>query len=375
MSRTSRDGAIRVLWISKGLGPGGAERLLLSFAAAADHTTFAFHAAFVLRRKSQLAAPLESAGVVTTCLGVDRLTDLRWVTRLRRLLRDGEFDVVHTHSPLAGAICRAVVATTRPRPRLVSTEHNVWSSFHPLTRALDRATARLDDHAFAVSGAVRASLPARMAARSEVLLHGVAVADIDRRRAERDQRRAQLGVTGARVVATVANLRHDKDYPNLFAAAQQVLSTVPDVVFLSVGQGPLEHELRADLERRGLGDRFRMLGHQADPVGHLVAADLFVLASRHEGLPVALLEALAAGLPVVATAVGGIPDVITDGCEGRLVPPGDPVRLADAIVHLLAPARAAAAGASARRRAGAFDIARAVDRQQAVYAQLAQVRR
>lgn len=369
------DGRTRVLWVSKGLGPGGAERLLLSFARGGDHSRFSFHAAYLLAGKSQLAGPLRAAGVETTCLDASHLADPRWLIRLRRLLAAGRFDVVHVHSPLVGALVRPVAMTVRPRPRLVSTAHNVWPSFHPATRALDRLTARLDDHAFAVSRAVHDSLPGRMRTSSEILVQGVDVDEIDRRRAERHERRAQLGVSDRRVVITVANLRADKDHPNLFAAAERVLADQSDVVFLAIGQGPLEKELREDLARRGLGERFRMLGHQEDPVAHLVAADVFVLASRHEGLPISLLEALAAGLPAAVTAVGGMPDVITDGVEGRLVPPQDPAALADAIVELLEPATNARGRAEALRRSKDFDIAGAVGRQQAVYEQLARAGR
>lgn len=311
----------------------------------------------------------------TECLDGARTADPRWVRRLRRLLVDGRFDVVQVHSPLIGAFVRPVVATVRPRPSLVSTAHNMWSSFHPATRALDRLTARLDDHRFSVSQPVQASLPPRMRAGSEVLVHGVDVDDIGARHAERDEIRAELGVSDRRVVVTVANLRTDKDYPNLFTAAERVLSAHPDVVFLAVGQGPLEKELRDDLASRGLGDRFRMLGHQQDPIPFLVAADVFTLASRHEGLPISLLEALAAGLPAAVTAVGGVPDVVTDGVEGRLVPAQDPIALADAIETLLDPPINARTSAAARKRSRDFHIGRAVDRQQAVYDDLVRGRR
>lgn len=362
---------VRVLWIAKGLGPGGAERLLLSFARAGDRQRFSFQAAFLLPWKNQLVGPLQETGMSPVCLHAPHAADPRWLLRLRRLLVEERIDVVHVHSPLVAAFVRPVVATVRPRPGLVTTAHNMWPSFHPATRALDRLTAPLDDHLFSVSDPVHQSLPARLRARSEVLLHGVDVDDIDGRRDERTAMRATLGVEGKRVVVTIANLRSDKDYPNLFGAAERVLAEHDDVVFLAVGQGQLEGELRADLAGRGLGDRFRMLGHQEDPIAHLVAADVFTLASRHEGLPISLLEALAAGLPAAVTAVGGVPDVITDGVEGRLVPPQDPAALAAAITQLLHLDANERASAAARERARDFGIAEAVERQQAVYEQLA----
>lgn len=365
----------RVLWVSKGLGPGGAERLLLSFARAGDQEVFDFHAAYLLPQKDQLVSPLRDAGVEVHALEGERTADVRWLRCLRQLLVEKRIDVVHVHSPLVAAFVRPVAATIRPRPGLVTTVHNMWPSFHPATRMLDRLTARLDDHVFSVSEPVHQSLPPRLRARSEVLVHGVDVDGIHSRRQEREKMRARLGVDGKRVAITIANLRTDKDYPNLFDAAEQVLADHDDIVFLAVGQGQLEDELRADVARRGLGDRFRMLGHQEDPIAHLVAADVFTLASRHEGLPISLLEALAAGLPAAVTAVGGVPDVITDGVEGRLVPPQDPDALAGAISELLDPETNAGASAAASRRARGFGIAGAVERQQAVYQQLAAGRR
>lgn len=366
---------VRVLWVVKGLGPGGAEQLLLSFARFADHARFAIGTAYLLPHKDHLVERLQSAATDVVCLDAEHFWSPGWLLRLRRLVRDGQIDVVHFHSPLVAAVARPVLATVRPRPALMSTAHNVWSSFHPLTRLIDRASAALEDHVLAVSEQVYRGLPRTMRRRGEVLVHGVDVDEIERRRKEREDARARLGVTGRHVVITIANLRVDKDYPNLFDVAERVLADRDDLVFLAVGQGHLEDELEADLARRGLGDRFRMLGYQEDPVGCLVAADVFTLASRHEGLPISLLEALAAGLPSAVTAVGGVPDVITDGVEGRLVQPQDPAALAAAISELLEPATNARMSAAASERARDFGIARAVERQQAVYEQLAARRR
>lgn len=368
-------GRIRVLWVTKGLGPGGAERLLLSFARVADVSRFRFATAYALPEKSHLVGPLHDIGVESACIGSAHGGGLTWLVHLRRTVQQGRFDVVHFHSPLMAGLGRAAIATLRRRPAFVTTAHNIWPSFHPMTRMVDRTTARLDVHLFSVSEAVHQSLPPAMKRRSEVLVHGVDVDAIAARRADRTDIRAEIGVSNQRVVVTIANLRVDKDHLNLFDAAERVLATHDDVVFLAIGQGQLEEELRSDLARRGMGDRFRMLGHQEDPIQYLVAADVFTLASRNEGLPISLLEALAAGLPAAVTAVGGVPDVITDGVEGRLVPPRDPDALAEAIIELLEPEANARASAAALERAKDFDIRRAVERQQDVYEQLARERR
>lgn len=364
---------MKVLWLTKGLGPGGAERLLLSFAQLADHDRFEIHAAYLLPWKDHLVGELEAAGVTTHCLDGARSQDPRWTHRLRRLVLEQGFDVVHDHSPLVAAQARVALRTLprSRRPALVTTEHNLWSSHRPVTRMLNRATLGLERHVFTVSDQVRDSMSPRWRGAAEVLIHGVDVEAIAARRVERDAARDRHGLGDDDLaVVTVANLRSNKDYPTMLAAARRLVDAGVPVRFLSVGQGPLEDELASTRDELGLAERFRFLGYQQDPIGVLAAGDVFCLSSRYEGLPIALLEALAMGLPAVVTAVGGIPDIIDDGVHGRLVPPGDPVALADALGSLAGADERSAMSAQAAERSQQFGIRRAVRRQQEVYEQL-----
>ncbi|HEU5083069.1 MAG TPA: glycosyltransferase [Acidimicrobiales bacterium] len=366
-----------VLWLTKGLGPGGAERLLLSFARNADHERFELHAAYLLPWKDHLVADLEAAGVTTRCLAGSKPWDVRWWWRLRRLAATTGVEVVHHHSPLVAAQSRLVLRTLprARRPRSVTTEHNVWGSHQRLTRFLNAATIGLDDHVFAVSEQVRGSMSPSVRGRVEVLIHGVDVDAIAARRAERTDARAEYGLgDDDLVVVTVANLRANKDHPTMLRAARHLVDDGVPVTFLAVGQGPLEDELRAMKDHMGLGDRFRFLGYQADPIRVLAAGDVFCLSSRYEGLPIALLEALSLGLPVAATSVGGVPTVITDGVEGRLVPPGDPTALAGAIAELADPELRRRMAVAAASRSREFSVLHAVERQQEVYDELAGVK-
>lgn len=361
---------LRVLWVIKGLGPGGAERLLVSTARAADPEAVSYEVAYVLPWKNHLVDELAAAGVTSHLVGGRRgLADPRWLGRLRRVVRR-DFDVVHVHSPAVAVGVRALVRTMRRRPALVATEHNLWSSFGRITHTANLASLGLDDLHLAVSQEVLESMAPRARARTQVVLHGVPVAHLAARRAERDANRAALGLDDDDIaVTTIANLRWTKDYPTLLRAAASVLEAHPRVVVLAAGQGPLESEVRREAAELGLGDRFRLLGYVSDAGALLSASDVFVLASRVEGFPIALLEAMAMGLPVVATAVGGTPRAVTNGVEGLLVEAGRPDALAAAIADLVGDGeRRRSFGEAAARRVHDFDIERAARHLESLYA-------
>jgi glycosyltransferase involved in cell wall biosynthesis len=138
-----------------------------------------------------------------------------------------------------------------------------------------------------------------------------------------------------RIVGAAGRLSPEKGFDQLVEAAGLVLRQDPDVGFVQFGDGPLRETLARHIELKGLRDRFQLVGFRADIAQFLPHLDLMVLPSHTEGLPVVLLEAFAAGVPAVATAVGGIPEVIEEGKSGYLVPPGDPPALARRILDVL----------------------------------------
>jgi glycosyltransferase involved in cell wall biosynthesis len=223
-----------------------------------------------------------------------------------------------------------------------------------------------------VSAEVRDSISARWRDRVEVLQHGVDVMRVRAYASERASVRAELGVRDGDVLAlTVANLRRTKNYPGLLEAARLVLADDARVRFAAAGQGPMETEIRGQLGGLVLGDRFQLLGYRDDATRLLAGADLFVLASDHEGLPVTVMEALTLGVPVVATAVGGIPEVVRDSENGLLVPPGNPRSLADAITRASDPDLHARLVAGAAATGDRFSSREAVTRLEATYRALA----
>ena len=154
----STDARLRVCWLTKGLGPGGAERLLVEHAAAGDRDRFEYSAAYLLPWKQHLVGELEDLGVATHCLGVHTEADPRWVVRLAALLRSEHVDVVHAHSPVSASVARVLVRSGFRSTAFVYTEHNRWQSHHRVTRWANEATFGLDDAVLAVSADVAASM-------------------------------------------------------------------------------------------------------------------------------------------------------------------------------------------------------------------------
>jgi glycosyltransferase involved in cell wall biosynthesis len=229
----------------------------------------------------------------------------------------------------------------------------------------------LNDATFAVSDDVRASIASRYRAEVEVLVHGIDVARVCAQADARDDVRRELRIEPDEYLAvTVANLRPGKNYPGLLDAARIVVDHGVPVSFVSAGQGQLQDEVAALHRSSGLGEHFRLLGYRDDTTRLIAAADVFVLASHHEGLPVTVMEALTLGVPVVAPAVGGLPEVVTTGDNGILAEPGSPSALADAIERALQPDTHARLVAGARRTADRFSNTHAVARVEDVYERL-----
>jgi glycosyltransferase involved in cell wall biosynthesis len=364
----------RVLALIKGLGPGGAERLLVSGARVRDRDAFDFEVAYLLPWKTELVQALEELGVGTRCLQVRHEQDLRWLLRLRSLLETERFDLVHVHSPYVAGMTRVVVRTMAPsrRPKVVSTEHNVWSSHTRLSRALNTATFPIGDAWLSVSDEVRASIPKRLQARVEVIVQGIVMSDVDQGVEQRAAVRAELGIEPDEVaVATVANFRSQKAYPDLLHAARLLADHGVPARFVVVGQGPLEGEIRELHASLGLGDYVIFLGYRPDAIRVLTGCDMFALSSHYEGYPIAIMEALAVGLPIVATKVGGVPEGVREGVEGLLVPPKRPDLLAAAIETLVMdPQRRAEMSAAAAERGLGYDIDAAARRTEQIYKDL-----
>lgn len=363
----------RVLLLIKGLGRGGAEQLVVNAVEHGDASRFDYHVAYLLPHKEALVPDLQALGIPVVCLDGSR--GATWVVRLRRLVRDRRIDLVHVHSPLVAAFARAgLLGDGRT---LVTTEHNVWERYHRSTYWANALTFPRNDHVFAVSDEVHRSIryPTALGFLPtppvETLHHGI---DLDRVRATPapDGIREGLSVDGdAFLVSTVANFKPHKGYEYLLEVVGHVVARRPSARFVFVGHGPLQDRMRAQAGRLGLAGAVVFAGFRDDALRVVRASDAYAMASVHEGLPLALLEAMALGRPPVATRVGGVTQVIEDGVSGFLVDPRDPNTEADRIVELMdSPALRERVGAAAAERASRFDVRRAVGRIEQVYGEL-----
>ena len=366
-----------MLWLTKGLGLGGAERLLTLMAAKINGKGFEVDVAYLLPWKHAFVGDLQAAGVRTVCLDARRTLELGWPRRLHALLRERDYELVHTHSPVPAAAARLFVRDEV----LVHTEHNVWDRYRWPTYAINAVTYGRNAAVLAVSDGVADSIVrprwARLGAMPELetLLHGVEPDLAPRGPAARQAARRMLDLDAdTLVLGNVANLTPKKDHRSLLIAVERLRARFPDLVALLIGTGPLEGELRTEVAKRGLGDHVRLLGARDDVPELLPALDVFVLSSRYEGLPISMLEAMAAEVACVVTRVGGIPEAVADGVHARLVPPGEPDELAAALGEVLADPRLCArlAAAGRERVVASFSIDRAVDRTRRLYDELLQ---
>ena len=263
-------------------------------------------------------------------------TNVSAILRLRDLIAGRRYAVLHAHSSVGGAVARTAARLTRRPPAVVYTP-NGWAFLLPGSRlrrslyvALERGLGAVTDRLIAVSPTEAAEARAHRIAGPRVvtILNG-----IDAHAATPG---ARTGVArGPAVIGTVARLTPQKDPFTWLGVVVEVRRRRPDTRFVWIGGGELEPAVGAAAERLGVADAIQLLPYRDDARDALQTFDVFLLTSVFEGLPYALLEALAAGLPVVATSVVGVRDVVRHAETGLLAPARNPAALASAVLHLL----------------------------------------
>lgn len=335
--------ALHVAHAVLSLDTGGLERVVIDLIR---HARRRGHRVSVicLERPGTLAPQAGALGAAVVCVDKKDGVCLRTAAQVATLLAELRPDVLHTHQ--VGALFHAGrAARSLGIPVVVHTEHGNHLGKPGVSRLRRWRTAwlwwwaaRYARKFYCVSKDIMAEMSSRRIVpvhKLSVILNGINT-DPFREAVDRTEVRAAFGIpANAPLIGTVGRLNEVKNQELLIRAFARVRLEVPAARLLLVGDGPLRADLTGLAARLGVGDAVHFAGYQSRPERFLATIDVFALTSRTEGLPLAVLEAWAAGLPVVASAVGGLPDLVTDGRTGLLFPSGDEAALAVLLRGLL----------------------------------------
>jgi len=323
-----------VLHLSSSSGPGGAEMVVSRLAGALDPTRF--RSIVCLSRSGWLQEQCDQHGVPTVVLHQEHGIDWRWLRSARHLIHRCGATVIHAHEFTANAY-GAVLARLAGIP-LIATVHGKNYYADKVRRRLAYRIVARSARLVAVSEDLKQFLVRAVGIPPHlitVIHNGVPVpepASTDTIR----RLKHEIGLDPSdRVVGTVGSLYPVKGHQFLLEAIPQVLQRFPQTTVLIIGQGELESALNRDAQRLRINGRVRFLGLRADVRDLLALLEVFVLPSLSEGLSIAGLEAMASGKPLIATEVGGNPELVLDGETGFLIPPRDPGAIASRLVFLL----------------------------------------
>ncbi|MFO0891133.1 MAG: glycosyltransferase [Isosphaeraceae bacterium] len=349
---------IGVVHVTFGLDVGGQERLLNEMARHAEVSQLSF-TVVSLGHRGALAGEVEACGARVVALGVPVGLRPRLVWDLVRLFRRIRPDVVHTHDQRS-LIYAAPAARLAAVKLIVHTRHGRDVRSTGRQRAVVRHLSRLVDRFVCVSADVAALSMADGIAprRIETILNGIDT-----------QRFSYSGPNPGGPVVAVARLSPEKDIANLVRAAAIARRSDPGLRIQVAGGGPRRGELDLLVRELGVDEIVTLLGETRDVRSVMMRGSIFVLPSRSEGISLTLLEAMASGLPTVATRVGGSPEIVVEGETGLLVPPADPEALAGALLRLRRdPEAACRMGQAGRSRVERdFSVQRMMDDYRTIY--------
>jgi glycosyltransferase involved in cell wall biosynthesis len=325
---------IKVLQLLVHLPVGGAERMVAAIATSLDPETFQVQVA-TIGPPGPMGEELAQEGrpVISLWLDIRRTPAWRILRAVRGLLRELQPDILHTHlyhPNLYGRLASLGLGLKG----VVATVHNLYKRVKIHRCLFNRLLARVSDYVVVFSPQVRLdvlyydSVPAD---RIKVVSPGVPLKNL-RVEESAAEARERLGIKGF-CLGTVSRLEEQKGHEYLLAALGLIRTEIPELTLLIVGDGVRRAYLEQVVRDLGLEDTVRFLGTRQDVPLILRGLDLYVQPSLWEGIPLTLLEAMGAGTPVISTRVGRAPEVIEDGENGRLVPPGDAAALAAAILE------------------------------------------
>jgi len=365
----------RIAHLIESDGPGGAERILASLATQLQGAGAQSLVILPGDGEGWLTRELAGTGVAIEYFRLDRPVSWTFARWLESTLRRHQITIAHSHE-FTMAVYGSWAARGAGIAHLI-TMHGSRYYAHRLRRRLAlRLAIGWSDHVVAVSGQLARHLSRDLWIRSSrirTIANGVHLAAV-----QRSSVRSELGLGSAdRLVLAIGNLYSVKGHHHLLEAFALLADQFPELHVAIAGRGDLEGALLARAAELRLRDRFHLLGLRSDVANLLVGADVFVLPSLSEGLPLALLEAMTAGRPIVATDVGEVSAALADGAAGVLVKPADVPALAAAIARLFTdPSEARRVAEAAGRRAAAeYALSTMVERYVSLYSKLATVAR
>lgn len=330
---------LRVFHIINSFTRHGAELIVSEMAKLIDKSAFDVTVCGIVTNPNPAAERMQHDlhvnGVNVVDLGKQAyMKDITTPFRLRALIREYKADIVHTHCPSPDIYGR-IAGLMSGRRNIVSTLHNTRYSYVRLNSSLSKVTSM---H-IAVSEAVKewALRELHLSARKiKVIYNGVDVKSMNSDSGAHAFLKEREGLKGGQPIITcVGRLHEQKNHDCLLRAAKSLLDRGVEAQYLLIGDGPLEDDLTALAKELGIEDRVHFMGLRDDVADLLVISDLFVLPSMWEGFGIAIIEAMAAGAPVVASDVDGIQEIVNHGETGLLASPKDPESFATAMEHLL----------------------------------------
>ncbi len=361
----------RVLFVSTSTTLGGAEKTLYALATLLDRRAHQVVGVVSVKPEGHYARRLREQGIKVESLGLTRTPRPSHARRLAEIIRRERPDVVHALMYQAIQLARAAKPRAGVPFKLISSPRVNYRSRSWWTLLIDRALKGRDDLLIAECEASRRFLIERLGyAPSKVITvrNGVDLAGWPASKLDRRRKRLELRLTdGEFLIGALGRLDRQKGFATLVEAMAALKGTPVRCAIL--GEGPERARLEALIRRREVERSVWLLGERGDIPAWLSAFDAYCLPSLWEGLPNALLEAMALGLPVIASGVDGVPEAVTDGVDGLLVPPGRPVPLARALRELAgSPEKRAVLGAAAKATvAERFTVRRMLEEYERAY--------
>ncbi len=329
---------IPVLHIIKSLGRGGAEMLLPETLREHDKQKYDFHYMYFLPWKNQMVSAIEEEGGKVVCIPAkNNAKILLAVRKIAAYVRKHKIQLIHCHLPWAGMAARIVGKMTGVP--VVYTEHNKWERYHKLTYLLNKFTFSSQQRVIAVSAEVANSIKTNYGKAKplvQVVANGTDTLKYSRTQNIGNDIRKELNIPAtATVIGITCVFRAQKRLGIWLEIAQALHVKNPDTFFIIVGDGPLKEQIHAKAKTLGTDKYVFFAGLQTETRPYFAAMDIFMMSSAFEGLPIALLEAMSMNCVPACTAAGGIPEVITDGENGVLVPVQEPMQLVDRLAALI----------------------------------------